>query len=262
MMAEQEKIISETQEKLEKDLEELCKNELREDKAIDSLEEYEGVMKYIFRVGIAFLCTRGVSAVDISKDNEQVYFEAVHKMKKDVLVRTLAREEVLSNTIRVHCGALFKVEKCSDEKAFAKTAVNYLLMATQGLIRLTLSMSTIATLWEQVHLCCKSLAVNSIQECVEGAMNYEMEKRLQLWTSQAFKTQAVQNYAHWVAFKMFCQDGAKAITKSNRKLMELAIDTPNYEKAKAKITDKAVAEELNSNILQNLGELNIVTKIE
>ena len=169
----------------------------------------------------------------------------------------MQREEKLSKTIEHHSSSLFNVEKCSNERAFAETAVNYLRMATEGLIRLTLSMSTIATLWQQVHLCCNDLAENPIQKCVKGAMNYEREKRLKLWTSQPFKRQAVLNYAHWVAFKLFCQDGAETMKKSSKRLMDYAVDTPSYEKARDRMTDKRVTNELTSNITNTLKKIKM-----
>ena len=111
MMAKQEKLTSDIQEKLHSDLEKLCKNELREDEAVESLKGYEGFMKYIFRIGIGFLCARGgISQVDFSSESEQQYFEAVHKIKNEILTQSLQREEKLSKTIEHHSSSLFNVE--------------------------------------------------------------------------------------------------------------------------------------------------------
>ncbi len=134
-----------------------------------------------------------------------------------------------------------RIKDCTTEENMADAAAEALHEATGALKELSAVMMQAAQFWKQMQDHCRSLAESEMQTQVEKAMKYPEEKRLKVWTSNAFKRKAVQFYAGWVALHGVCAIYMEQIKLTQQDLYRYIKENPTYEQSRQNV--KALAEE-------------------
>ena len=95
-------------------------------------------------------------------------------------------------------------ENCKDDSELAEVAINALHSAMGGLQKFLAIMMKAALFWKQMQVHCEQLAKDKMQRMITSVMKKSEEQRLKVWTSNGFKTQAINHYAQWVALDNVC----------------------------------------------------------
>ena len=74
---------------------------------------------------------------------------------------------------------------------------------------------------------------------ITAAMKREPEKRLEVWTGKAFKTQAIKYYAQWVALDDVCGTYMGKIQETQSDLYRYLTENPTLEEARKNVRDLA-----------------------
>ena len=124
------------------------------------------------------------------------------------------RSEVMAN-LEEYANSLKNVK---GEKSFIQAAVQALLHAIGALRSLAAIMLQATQFWSQMQHHCEELAKDKIKVEIERALKLPEERRLRVWTSNAFKTKAIHYYAGWVALDYVCTIYMDRIKLTRREL--------------------------------------------
>ena len=114
----------------------------------------------------------------------------------------------------------------SEDPNMAECVVDALCEVAGVLKHLSAVIMQVASFWEQMRDHCLSLAKNEMHSRVEEALGYSEDKRLKVWTSKAFKRQAVQFYAGWVALNGVCNIYSEQIKLIQKDLYHYISENP------------------------------------
>lgn len=143
------------------------------------------------------------------------------------------QREIRSSALQKLTEFACTLAECTDEREMADAAVGALHQAMLGLRQLSAIMMQAAVFWQQMQDHCLSLADAEMKTAVEVAMNsYSGEKRMEVWTSEGFKMQAVQFYAGWVALHRVCTTYVEQIKLTRKDLYAYIEENPTYEESR------------------------------
>ena len=89
-------------------------------------------------------------------------------------------------------GLAVDIQNSKSEQGMAKVATEALHKSIAALKELSAVMMQAALFWKQMQDRCESLAEDDLKQRVKVALQYSEEKRQKVWTSTAFKIQAVR----------------------------------------------------------------------
>ena len=213
--------------------------ELRADTAIDELGDEGGFLQ---KLGNG-LTSRvfGKELFGKSKATKERQLEEIQRTKREALEIRQHREKERQEAFKKLTEFTVMVKNCDNEEEFAKCSAEALHKAMEGLKILAALMMQAALFWKQMQDHCKALADDKLKDKVENAMSkFDDAKRLKLWTSRPFKTQAVRFYAGWVALDHVCGEYMEAIKETQAELYKYIQENPTYEEAKARVGDLAL----------------------
>ena len=165
--------------------------------------------------------------IEVMKMANQEKMKHLDELQKEREVRQKAIEEYIEFAE--------KIKRCEDDNALAEAAIQALHGSIGALKSLSAIMMKAAVFWQQLQSHCESLAKGDMQRSVEKAMKYPEEKRLKVWTSNAFKQKAVQYYSKWVALDDVCGVYMLQIRETRQDLYNFLEENPTIEQAKKNV---------------------------
>ena len=202
------------------------------------------VMKAVFFRSLVNGLTSRVFGKELfgkSKATKERQLEEIQRTKREALEIRQHREKERQEAFKKLTEFTVMVKNCDNEEEFAKCSAEALHKAMEGLKILAALMMQAALFWKQMQDHCKALADDKLKDKVENAMSkFDDAKRLKLWTSRPFKTQAVRFYAGWVALDHVCGEYMEAIKETQAELYKYIQENPTYEEAKARVGDLAL----------------------
>ena len=133
-----------------------------------------------------------------------------------------------------------RLKQCVNDQEMAECAVDALHKAIGALKHLSAVMMQTALFWKQLQEHCSYLADTEIKSQVEAAIEYHsVEERMKVWTSNSFKSQAIQFYSGWVALNSVCSVYMEQIKETQRDLYKYITENPTYEESKRILPDLA-----------------------
>ena len=133
-----------------------------------------------------------------------------------------------------------KIENCKDDSELAEVAINVLHSAMGGLQKLSAIMMKAALFWKQMQVHCEQLAKDKMQRMITSVMKKSEEQRLKVWTSNGFKTQAINYYAQWVALDDVCTIYMGRIQETQKDLYGYLTENPTLKEARKKVRELAI----------------------
>lgn len=168
---------------------------------------------------------------------KQRRFEAVSKTRQEAQAMRLERENLRCKAMEKLTEFAVMVKSCTREEDFAQSSEDALHKAMEGLKLLAALMLQAAQFWEQLQQYCEGLASEDIKDQVDRVMK---TGRRNVWTSEAFKIQAVNFYAGWVALESVCGEYMSAIKETQAELYKYIKENPTYEEAKQTVPMLAI----------------------
>ena len=133
------------------------------------------------------------------------------------------------------------IDRCKTEEDFANASVEALHKAMEGLRSLSALMMEAAEFWKQMQKHCQHLSEDDLEKVVTKTKEkYDADARKKLWTSDAFKHQAVKLYAGWVALDNVCGEYMEVIKETQAELYQYIRENPTYEDAKVNVHQLAL----------------------
>ncbi|XP_068691241.1 tropomyosin beta chain-like [Montipora foliosa] len=132
-----------------------------------------------------------------------------------------------------------KIKNCQDDGELAEAAIKALHSSIGALKSLSAIMMKAAIFWQQMQVHCESLATGEMQNQVERAMKMPEEKRIKVWTSNAFKGKALRYYSKWVALDDVCGVYMLQIKETRQDLYNYLEDNPTIEEARKNVRELA-----------------------
>ena len=189
------------------------------------------------RIANAFLAPVGLKAFDLDQEYDQARdareekLKHLEEMKKQRDARRSALQDIAEFTK--------KIENCKDDSELAGVAIEALHSAMGGLQKLSAVMMKAALFWKQMQTHCEQLAKEKMQKMIERAMKMSETKRLKVWTSNAFKKQAIEYYAQWVALDDVCGIYRLKIMETQKDLYGYLQENPTLKDARRNVRDLA-----------------------
>lgn len=200
-------------------------------KATNPLKSVANAVMSIFTGGRKVFDTDADLEVSREARAEKIIF--LQEMKKQREVRSKALKEIAEFTT--------KIVNCQDDSELADVAIGALHSAVGGLQKLSSIMLKAALFWKQVQVHCDQLAKQKMQTMIKSAMDMPKAERVELWTSDGFKVQAVQYYAKWVALDGVCAIYMGKIKETQRGLYAYLEENLTLEQARRKVPELAEA---------------------
>lgn len=157
---------------------------------------------------------------------------------------------------------------CEFDKIEYSKVAEFLHHAVSALKGLAAVMQKAVFFWEKLQEHCQNLADDGIKNKVAKVMNIDSEeKRLKIWTSSAFKKQAITYFAKWVALYSMCGDYMGEIGMTQKELYVYITENPTRDECRAKLRElcqdfnkdadsaEAKSEELNSRTMKEIDDL-------
>lgn len=117
--------------------------------------------------------------------------------------------------------------------------LHYAISALKGLAavmnKATAVMNTATIFWMQLSEHCQNWMDGGIKERVERVYEHSEEKRLRIWTSNAFKKQAITYFAKWVALYSVCGECVGHIKHAQEELNTHITESPTQEQCKKRV---------------------------
>ena len=152
----------------------------------------------------------------------------LEEMKRQRAERSKAYQDIAAFTT--------KIKQCRGDSAeLAKVVIPALHEAIGGLHRLSVVMLSIAMFWKQMQIHCEQLAKGKMQKMITSVMEKPEATRLRVWTSPAFKKQAVEYYAQWVALDEVCSTYLQRIQTTRAGLYQYLRENPTISEARENV---------------------------
>ena len=130
---------------------------------------------------------------------------------------------------------LSEMKSCETKESNAAQAVKFLHAACGALQELEVIMKRAAIFWMKLQQHCKSLAEDSVKQRIERGIKLPAKRRLEFWTSESFKTQAVAYYAKWAALHSMCHEYMGHIEQTQEQLYKYLRENPTREEARTNL---------------------------
>ena len=180
------------------------------------LTELQTVYKYL-------LDSKEVMAMDNLAERTEKMAGAAERMKNRFEEQAEEVGKIVLKTIT--CKSELEIE-----------VAEFLHHAVSALKGLRVVMQEAVFFWKTLQEHCQTLAEDRIKKHVEKIMSIESEeKRVKLWTSRAFKIQAITYFAKWVAFYSMCGDYQGEIALTQKELYLYITEKPTREECMAKL---------------------------
>ena len=215
--------------------------ELQEDRAVSEIGELNPLkaLVNVFTSVIAGVCV-------FSTDGAEKKAEAYRKKRLEALEAEQSIQEMRHEALAKMESFTAKIALCGEDQNMAECAVDALHEAAGALKHLSAVMMQAASFWEQMKDHCQSLAKKEMRSRVEEVLRYSEDKRLKVWTSKAFKRQAVQFCASWVALCAICIDYMEQIKQTKKDLYRYISENPTWEESRKNL------QQLTKSFLSNL----------
>ena len=224
------------------------KAQKREDKAMDDQKSFLTTLSDV----VTGITGAVASAVKLDVNNafdkianigdKSAYKEAMkmaNKEKKKQLEEVQKQRDLRQEAIVQCIEFAEKIKNCEDDGALAEAAIEALHSSIGALKSLSAIMMKAAAFWQQMQIHCESLARGDMQQSIETAMKFDEVKRLKIWTSEGFKTTALQYYSRWVALDDVCGVYMRQIKDTRQDLYRYLEENPTIEQAKSNVRQLA-----------------------
>lgn len=128
-----------------------------------------------------------------------------------------------------------KIINCESDSDLAEAAVDALHHSVGALQSLSTTMMRASIFWKQMQKHCKALAHGEIKAKVEMMITEPPSKRLKMWTSEAFKEEALRYYSKWVALDDVSTVYMLQIEETSRELYKYLVENPTIEEARKNV---------------------------
>ena len=216
----------------------------REDKAMEAQDSFLSELASAF-TGVVGAATKAATG-DIEAAAKAIqgigYKEAMKLANQEKMkhLDELQKEREARQKAIIECIKFAeKIKSCQDDGALAQAAIEALHSSIGALKSLSAIMMKAAVFWEQMQSHCESLAKGDMQQSVQQAIKYPEEKRLKVWTSEAFKEGAVRYYSKWVALDDVCGVYMLQIRNTREDLYKYLEENPTIEQAKKNVRQLA-----------------------
>ena len=211
--------------------------ELKEDKAIQDFGEEGG---FIQKLANAFTSTFFGVSLGKTQQTKEKECKAIKEKKVEALKMKMEIEKVRLEAFQNITDLTVQLQSCKDEAQFAKSSAKALHKAMEGLRKLSSRMMQAATFWKQMQRHCQSLSDSKLKDRVEMVKDkYSKEERLEVWTSEPFKIQAVRFCASWIALDCVCGEYMGSIKETRKELYKYIQENPTQEEAEKNVPSLA-----------------------
>ena len=189
--------------------------------------------------GTAVLATVQTIASIVDKLGQKEAIRMANEEKKKQ-IEEMQKQRDLRHEALLQCMEFAeKIKNCQDDSALAEAAIEALHSSIGALKSLSTIMMNAAMFWQQMQVHCESLATGEMQKQVEIAMKMDERKRLSVWTSNAFKEDALRYYSKWVALVDVCGVYMLQIKETRQDLYKYLEDSPTIEQARKNVRELA-----------------------
>lgn len=200
-----------------------------EEKEKDAASQYTNFFK---RLGAAITRSGG-------------FHEDQVKAARDERFREMEQLNKLNESRRQALGDLAefgeRIKNVKEGEELAEAIIDALHSAIAALRNLADIMRQVSIFWVQMQAHCEELANDKVKERIEKALqHYPEEKRLKVWTSNAFKRDALQFHARWVALQNVCTTYSEKIKITGAELHAYMRETLRPAEAREKVKLLAV----------------------
>ena len=212
--------------------------ERKEDKAISDISEssFANTMKVLAN---GFTKPIGVKFFETAADNAKTKADKYRQYRLEASEAEQELREKRHNGMARMSAFMAQLKQCKNDVEMAECAVKALQEAIGALRHLSAVMMRASTFWKLIKEHCHSLAESTMKSQIEMALEFDKEERLQTWTSNSFKEQAVQFYSGWVALKSVCEEHIKQIKMTQQDLYRYITENPTNEQCKRDLPDLA-----------------------
>ena len=219
--------------------------EYQEDKAVSKIGDINPVKEvvYWFTGMIPF-----VGKV-FSTDCAEKRAEAFRKSRIEALEAEQAMRNIRHEALARMASFTAKIKQSEKEQDLAKIAVDALYQAVGALKDLSVVMGKAAYFWGIMHIHCRQLAEPKVQLLIASK-----DKRLKVWTSNSFKSEAIRLFARWVALKGVCGIYMKQIKLTQEELYRYIAENPTREQSRKNLRD--LAESFESDLKRHQNALS------
>ncbi|XP_028401660.1 uncharacterized protein LOC114524701 [Dendronephthya gigantea] len=185
----------------------------------------------------------------LQKELEEMFNKLYNKANQEEMkhLEEMKKQRHMRMEVNQQCiEFLERKRNYEDNEHLADVALDALHNSIGALKSLCAIMMNAALFWKQMQKHCEALAQKDIQQMMERAMKYPEEKRLRVWTSNAFKKRTVGYYAKWVALDDVCQAYMLQIKDTRKDLYVSLEDNPTIEESRKNV--RKLAESLNHDL--------------
>lgn len=160
------------------------------------------------------------------------------KKKIEFLQEEMKNRKLRQDEMAKQAAVLKNMAECRFDEIEYTMVAEFLHHAVSALKGLAAVMQKAVFFWEKLQEHCKTLAEDGIKKRVERVMKLESEeKRVKIWTSMAFKKQAITYFAKWVAVYSMCGDYQSEIGLTQKELYLYITENPTREECRAKLRE-------------------------
>ena len=176
-----------------------------------------------------------------SGDEKTRKYEALRESEAQAMEQRKEAEQKRMEALQKLTEFAILIDRCKTEEDFANASVEALHKAMEGLRGLSALMMEAAEFWKQMQKHCQHLSEEDLKKAVtETKEKYDADARRKLWTGDAFKHQAVEFYAGWVALDNVCGEYMEVLKETQAELYRYIRENPTYEDAKVNVHQLAL----------------------
>ena len=215
---------------------------------VEALASHEDLLNIVINsVGSVIKAGLSVVTLDVKKVRENVQNIGADEVLKDVMDKANAEKmkhlEDMKEQRKIRMEAnqqciefAERIKNCKDDESLADVAIDALHNSVGALKSLSAIMMNAALFWRQMQQHCEDLSKKDMQQMVESAMTkYSKEKRLEVWTSTAFKAKAIGYYSKWVALDEVCGEYMVKIQATRKDLYAYLQENPTIEQSRENV---------------------------
>lgn len=194
--------------------------------------------------------------------------EDFRKKKVEFLEQEMKNRKSRQDEMATQTAVLKKIAECKFNEIEYGMVAEFLHHAVTALKGLAAVMQKAVFFWEKLQEHCTTLAEDGIKNRVAKVMSIESEeKRVKIWTSRAFKMQAITYFAKWVAVYSMCGDYQGEIALTQKELYVYITENPTRDECRVKLRELCLdfnkdadlaqtkSEELDSRTMKELEDL-------
>ena len=166
------------------------------------------------------------------------YKEAIRMANEEKMkhLEQMAKERDHRREARQQCIEFTqKIINCESDSDLAEAAIDALHSSVGALKSLSTTMMRASKFWRLMENHCKALSRGEIKAKVEMMMKNPKKERLEMWTSDAFKEEALRYYSKWVALDNVSSVYMLQIEETSRELYKYLEENPTIEEARKNV---------------------------